>query len=67
MGVLGRTWRAISISFTVYTIYKKLQEMNTSRYDFYSDLTPDLQAQWDDLFGKPVKPTTQESNLKAGV
>lgn len=55
MEKLKRLWFTFSWGITIFSVYKKLKEAGEMQEDFYSELSPDLQAEWDYLFGKPDK------------
>lgn len=53
MGIGKRTWDFIGYAVGAYTIYGRLQSAWAAKNSLYSTLSPDQQAEWDKVFGKP--------------
>lgn len=66
MSIFSRAWNLATWTVTVYTVYKQLQTLSEMKDELYSTLSPEQQAEWNKIFGKPgVKLTTPLEHLKA--
>jgi hypothetical protein len=53
MGVLKRAWDLSGWIVGGYTIWRQLKAMSEAKNEFYMSLSPEQQAQWEYIFGKP--------------
>lgn len=51
--MFSRLWNLVSVGATGYMIYQHWQQQAAVKSIIYNELTPDLQAKWDSIFGKP--------------
>lgn len=53
MKAARKIWDAAGWLVTGYAIYRQLKGMNEIKNEYYLTLSPEQQAQWDKVFGKP--------------
>lgn len=48
-----KTWEIIGAVVGLYTVYQKLKTLGEAKQELYQQLSPELKAQWEKVFGRP--------------
>jgi hypothetical protein len=56
--MFSKLWSIVTTGAAIYMTYNRVQTVLAAKDQFYKDLPPELQTEWDQYFGKPgVVPT----------
>ena len=50
-------WSTFTFATSAYIVYKQFQAAREAKDELYENLSPEMQLQWDEVFGKPVGST----------